>query len=169
MMSIDRSLLAIYLKPGEAHLTTIPSIVTTVLGSCLSVTLWHRRLPLGAICHALLPQCRVLDTCRTPCEDRFRYVDCSIRWMMEQFLIRGLSLREIEVKMFGGADMFDSQNRSEGNIQMGKQNTDTALNIFKGIGVSLVSHQVGGLKGRKIMFNTGNGEVLHKHLVRAEE
>ena len=58
-MSLDESKFpVIYLKSGEIYFTEEPVIVLTVLGSCVSVTLFHRRLGYSAICHGLLPRCR---------------------------------------------------------------------------------------------------------------
>ena len=39
----------IYLKAGELHFSDKPSSVMTVLGSCLSVTMFHRAARVGAI------------------------------------------------------------------------------------------------------------------------
>jgi chemotaxis protein CheD len=41
-------LLRFYLKPGEIHIADRPGIVTTVLGSCVSVTMYSPRLKTGA-------------------------------------------------------------------------------------------------------------------------
>ncbi len=45
-----------YLRPGELHIADHPGIVTTVLGSCVSVTMFSRRREVGAICHGLMPE-----------------------------------------------------------------------------------------------------------------
>lgn len=155
----------IYLQSGEIHLSTTPSLVTTILGSCLAVTLWHPKKRMAAICHGFLPQCQNRSTCRNSCRERFKYVDCTLGWMIEHFLSQGIRLREIEIKVFGGADMFAVQNPKEENFRIGKQNIKTAMGILKEKGLPIVSHCVGGLRGRKIVFNTANGEVLLKYLV----
>ncbi len=36
----------IYVQPGELHLVQGPTILRTVLGSCVGVTFWNRRLGL---------------------------------------------------------------------------------------------------------------------------
>ena len=43
------------LKPGELLICREPHEVTTVLGSCVSITMFNARLGLAAICHAMLP------------------------------------------------------------------------------------------------------------------
>ena len=63
-----------------------PSLVITVLGSCLSVTMHDRADRASAgICHGLLPACEDRTVCPTGCREGFRYVDCSIRQMLRLF------------------------------------------------------------------------------------
>ena len=45
----------VFLRPGDVTVGKAPAEVSTVLGSCVSVTMFAERLKLGAICHALLP------------------------------------------------------------------------------------------------------------------
>ena len=45
----------VFLKPGEIYVGREPAEVSTILGSCISVTMFSEGLKLGAICHALLP------------------------------------------------------------------------------------------------------------------
>ena len=48
----------IFLKPGEVHFGRDPARVITVLGSCVSVIMYHRHTMIGAICHAVMPSRR---------------------------------------------------------------------------------------------------------------
>ncbi len=45
------------LQPGELYLARSPSILRTILGSCVGVTFWSARLGAGALCHGVLPKC----------------------------------------------------------------------------------------------------------------
>lgn len=161
----DQEYSAVFLQSGEIHVTTTPALVTTILGSCLAVTMWHPKKRMAAICHGFLPQCQNRSTCRNSCRERFKYVDCTLGWMIDQFLSRDIRLREIEIKVFGGADMFAVQDHKEEQFRIGKQNIKTALGILKEKGLLITAHCMGGLRGRKIVFNTTNGEVLLKYLV----
>jgi len=91
-------------------------------------------------------------------------VECSIEQMVKRFTRIGALLREIEVKIFGGADMFAARPDSNGPVTVGKQNIATAMRIIKKEGLRIVSSDVGGVQGRKIFFNTRSGEVLLKRL-----
>jgi len=51
----DTDLDQVYLKPGELYIGEKPTKVITVLGSCVSITLFSKRLNIGAICHGRCP------------------------------------------------------------------------------------------------------------------
>jgi chemotaxis protein CheD len=158
----DEGLPIIYLKPGEMHISGKPSIVVTVLGSCLSVTMFHRRAGLGAICHGLLPECGKKKSCNSVCADGFKFVDCSIKRMLKRFDVHDIKRGEIQIKCFGGADMFSVRPEMAGIVSVGKQNIVTARKMFENEGLTLHSIDVGGNQGRKILFYTHTGEVLLK-------
>ncbi len=154
----------VHLRAGEMHYADRPTLVVTVLGSCLSVVLYNRRLGIGGICHGMLPSCGKQRTCRGGCTEKFRYVDCAIREMVKIFGRSGVERNEIEVKCFGGADMFSRPIEKPGLLSVGRQNTETAEEVMKSEGLTLVTRDVGGLQGRKILFYTHTGEVLLKRL-----
>jgi len=154
----------VHLKAGEMHYADRPTLVVTVLGSCLSVILYNRRLGIGGICHGMLPSCGNQKTCRGDCTEKFRYVDCAIREMVKSFDRLGVKRSELEVKCFGGADMFSRPIEKSGILSVGRQNAETAEEVMKSEGLTLITRDVGGLQGRKILFYTHTGEVLLKRL-----
>src|ERR1035438_10581586 len=93
------------LQPGELYLARGPSILRTILGSCVGVTFWSARLGAGALCHGVLPRCpRAWPPGFKP-TDGHRYVDFSIRYLAQQFDTLGATRNELVVKVFGGADV----------------------------------------------------------------
>jgi chemotaxis protein CheD len=156
----------VYLRPGEMHFAERPALVVTVLGSCLSVTMFSRRKGLGGICHGLLPQCGGKHVCDGNCLQGFKYVDCSIEKMVKLFDEHGVKRGEIEVKCFGGADMFTRQGKVSGVVSVGRQNVQTAKKILAHEGLHIMKMDVGGPQGRKIIFNTYTGEVFLKRLTQ---
>ena len=167
MNRFERELPQVYLKPGEMHFAECPTLVVTVLGSCLSVTMFSRRKGLGGICHGLLPSCGGQHTCNGGCLEGFKYVDCSIEQMVKLFDKYGVKRSEIEVKCFGGADMFSREIKVPGLVSVGRQNVQTAEKILAHEGLSILKMDVGGLRGRKILFYTDTGDVFLKRLTKA--
>lgn len=159
---------SVYLMPGELYVSEAPAIVSTVLGSCVAVTMFSPSRRIGAICHGLLPVCRGGQGCNCDalCLDSMRYVECSMWKMVEALKAKQIAATELEVKMFGGAEMFGTSGQEARAATVGRQNIDKALEIIEGIGLRLVASDVGGFRGRKIFFNTSTGEVLLKRLTK---
>jgi len=160
----ENDLPVIYLKSGELHFSDKPSSVMTVLGSCLSVTMFHRKARVGAICHGLLPKCRERAVCSRSCAERAKYVECAIEMKVRLFDENRLKRSDIEVKVFGGADMFSMRLGGRNSISVGRQNIEIAQQTLEKAGIRVIAMDVGGTTGRKLFFNTATGEVLLKRL-----
>lgn len=150
----------VFMKPGQIMVSSEPSLVTTLLGSCVAVTMFNARLRLGGICHAQLPTCG-----DPPAEEGQKrpgkFVDSAINTMLERLLVKGALRAELEVKVFGGSDMFDACGRLR---SVGRQNSEMALRILEREGFQLSSQDLGGDRGRKIIFHTHTGAVFLKRL-----
>ncbi|SHO43445.1 chemotaxis protein CheD [Desulfopila aestuarii] len=146
----------IYLKPGELVITQEPVMVTTVLGSCVSVTMYHSGSKTASICHGMLP--------KGGGSDNFKFVDTSIGYMIKFFQKMKIAREEIEVKLFGGADMFSGGRVSVSNLTVGRQNITTAIRCLKGFGLTIAASDVGGKNGRKLIFRTDSGIVFIKKM-----
>jgi len=158
----------IYLKPGEMFISDKPVSVSTVLGSCISVTFFSQRLKVGAICHSLLPMCKKENPCDGTCDEGFRYVACSINRMRKTFSSLGIRDSEIEVKVFGGADMIESGFKKCTTETVGMMNTKIALSTINNHNLKLKASDTGGTRGRKIIFFSHTGEVFLKKIRKNE-
>jgi chemotaxis protein CheD len=150
----------VYVQPGESHLAMEPVIFRTVLGSCVGVTFWVQRLSLGALCHAMLPTCP--ETHLSLANGR-RYVDFSIRDLARQFDSLGTCRSEVQVKLFGGADVLQVVDKAS-RPTVGKLNCETAIRILREEGLNVIASSLGGTSGLNIQFHTGTGEVLLRRL-----
>lgn len=159
MLIAEREVPTIYIGSGEICFTDQPNVIVTVLGSCVSVTLFHRRLGLGAMSHGLLPHCRNQKACGRSCAESAKYVACSLRTMVGRFKQYGIAARELEAGIYGGADMFGASSLTRSRFSVGKQNIETAVNVLEAEGLQVFDKNVGGSRGRKIHFNTQTGEV----------
>ncbi len=142
-----------------------PSLVSTVLGSCVSVTMHTRRSRISAICHAILPSIPIEMLNSDRSDECFKYVDSSIHYMLETLLRYGVKRTEVEVKLFGGSSMFETEEQSHRlRTSVGEQNIETALQVIESERLNLVASDVGECLGRKIFFHTHTGEILLKRL-----
>ncbi len=151
----------IYLKPGELVTTGEPVMVTTVLGSCVSVTMFHSRTGAAAICHGMLPYGGKSES--------FKYIDSSVRYMIGYFDSFKIMRKEIQVKLFGGADMFNSTQPGVSNLTVGWQNISAATHCLGEYGLVPKVRDVGGCKGRKLVFKTDTGAVFVKKMSERDQ
>jgi chemotaxis protein CheD len=130
-------------------------ILHTILGSCVSVTFRSAKLGAGALCHGVLPRCPPGSVA----PDGFRFVDFSIRYLAEQFHSLGASRQELEVKVFGGADVLPVSAGRMAKATVGALNCEAALEVLRELGFNPAASDLGGPRGRIIHFDTGTGEV----------
>ncbi|MEO5334941.1 MAG: chemotaxis protein CheD [Magnetococcus sp. YQC-5] len=156
------------LDPGELFISTQPTEVQTVLGSCVSVSLYHPRLKQGSICHGRKPSRGCVHTaCGLKiCRELGDYVACSLEFMLAYFDMKGVQRQELEVKLFGGAMMFTNQPVSADHSlwNMGKRNIDTAMDFIRNKRLHLMASDIGGPWARQLVFNTETGEVRLKRV-----
>ena len=72
---------------------------------------------------------------------------------------------EVEVKLFGGADMFNAVRGARGTILVGQLNISAVIRLLEKEGLRVLAQDVAGTQGRKIFFDTRTGDVLLKRLL----
>ncbi|MBF0419256.1 MAG: chemotaxis protein CheD [Magnetococcales bacterium] len=163
---------SVYLEPGELFVGTRPTEVCTVLGSCVSLVLYHPQTKLSAMGHGKLPSrscshgsANGVKVCRMMGD----FVSCSTHFMLSWFHQMGIPSKELEAKLFGGAMMFNLPGKEEAStVAIGKRNVETAMDMIRKERLHLVASDVGGPWGRKIFFHTGSGEVKLQRLRKTE-
>ena len=163
----------LYLKPGELCISQRAVLITTVLGSCVSATLFHRPSGLAAICHAMQPYCPQHMDCSSACRTKFRYAPCVISEMARRMAEYGIRPKELEVKLFGGSTLIgrpaeEVESFSAGTSKsIGQQNVQSAMESLIDEGFIIKVTDVGGTSGRKILFDTRTGTVMVKRIRRS--
>jgi chemotaxis protein CheD len=142
MPETEAALPEVYLKPGEMYLARQPTIIRTILGSCVGVTFWCARLGVGALCHGMLPRCPKQTSGETSLAFRYRYVDFCIQEIGRQFDQLGAMRSEVQIKVFGGADVLLVDN-PEARPTVGRQNCETAIEILRDEGYKVAASSLG--------------------------
>jgi chemotaxis protein CheD len=137
-----------FLQPGYIKVSNEPVLISTVLGSCVAVCLYDRKLRLGGMNHFLLPY--ILD----PEKMTARYGNVAIVTLIRIMLDAGAETKYLEAQIFGGA-----QSKQMQGSRVGAENIAIARKILARKKISVASEDVGGRKGRKIVFNTASNEV----------
>jgi chemotaxis protein CheD len=161
----DEELAELYVLPGESHLVYQPTVIRTLLYSCVGVTVRCSRLGIGALCHPMLPRApKIPEHIKPNLADMRRYVDFTLKDLIEQFDQLGAHRPEIEVKLFGGADVLIVNNPDESRPTVGRMNLEMAVKVLREEGFCISASCVGGNTGYHIQFNTLSGEVLLRRL-----
>jgi chemotaxis protein CheD len=148
-------LIDIFLQPGEYFVGDAEYQIRTMLGSCVSITLWHPTLRVGAMSHFLLPT-------RGPSEEsgtlEGRYGDEALKLMLTELKQLGVSPQKCEAKVFGGGNMFPDHFHA-GARTVGQRNGEAALELLSQHGIPVVSESLFGIGHRQIIFDIRNGDV----------
>jgi chemotaxis protein CheD len=150
-----------YLKPGFLYLTGEATVIYTVLGSCVAVCLWDRQKKIGAMNHFLYPGTT------DPTRATTLYGNVAVLTLIRLMLAEGGGRKSLESQIFGGG----TRGTGSSEEDIGPRNVQVARNILRQQGIPITSEDVGGGKGRKLIYNTGTNEavVLKVDRLRAED
>jgi chemotaxis protein CheD len=154
----DRGPSDVLLNPGDWFAGDKRHCIRTLLGSCVSITLWHPARRIGAMSHFLLasrgPQ-------RGDLRDG-RYGDEAMSLMLEKLEHLGVQPHECEAKIFGGGNMFPDQPSKAKTI--GLRNGEAAREMLNAHRIETVSESLFGVGHRQIIFEVCSGNVWARQI-----
>ncbi|MFC1669002.1 chemotaxis protein CheD [Spirochaetota bacterium] len=147
----------VYLKPGEIFWGNHNFSISTVLGSCIAICLWHPLKKIGGMCHIMMPEKgNTGDIKPNP-----RYADDAVRILLEKIAENKTKPFEYVVKVFGGSSMIKFENDNP-EINVAKLNIKSAKKLMMEHGFRISVKDVGGSDSRKIVFDLNNGDAWKK-------
>ena len=93
----------VFLQPGEIFATGAAVRIKTILGSCVGIMIRAPQARFAAMAHCVLPEAPADDL--TDLDQPARYVDKAIASMLRMAARHGATREDVEVKLFGGADV----------------------------------------------------------------
>jgi len=148
----------VYVHPGHLHVSGGPGFITTILGSCVSVCLHDPVARVGGLNHFLLPT----HTCTD--ETSLRYGTPATEQLLQQILARGALKKRLVAHLVGGASVLAAFGRDEHHL--GTRNVDVARAVLIKHRIPVMSADVGGTRGRKLLFSPRDG-TREVHLIGA--
>jgi len=149
----------IILQPGEYYVGSGPR-VRTLLGSCVSITLWHPERKVGAMSHFVLAERG--GTGNGPPDAR--YGDEALSLMIDELALLKVAPEACVGKIFGGGDMFPGQaSKLAGLPTVGRRNGEAAWSLLEARGIDVTSQHLYGHGHRQIIFDVRTGHVWVRH------
>jgi chemotaxis protein CheD len=149
MKGRDVQLIDYYLAPGHIYLTHEPARISTVLGSCVAVSLWDAQKEYGGMAHFLYPF--VGDRKKATAQ----YGNVAIKYLVEMFLEGGAKDKDMSAQIFGGA-----LSSSAECAKIARENVSTARKVLRSYRIKVISEDIAGNMGRKIVYNTQRNEAI---------
>jgi chemotaxis protein CheD len=143
----------VYLHPGALWAETFPAVITTVLGSCVSVCLWDPNTTLGGINHFILPHGGTVRSAR--------YGNHALTILLERMLEIGAHRETLLACVFGGASLLHGE---AAGPALGSRNAAVAFEFLERNEIAVLRHDVAGEQGRKLVFRTTDGSTLVRKL-----
>ena len=152
---------AVVLMPGQMHFGARAASISTLLGSCVAVTLWHPHKRIGGMCHYLLP-----ERTRKPGEALDgRYGDEAVGAMVHALRLTGADPRDFHAHLYGGADTMPVGTNLKFNV--GERNIEQGWTLIDRHGFQLIGVDVGEDIPRTVVLNLGSGDVHMRRGVAA--
>jgi chemotaxis protein CheD len=144
-------------SPGQLFFGGGRTVVQTLLGSCVAITLWHPERRIGGMCHYLLADRGQAD--RRPARAPGYFAADAIEYLVAQVRASARPRSEFEAKMFGGGNMFEGVQAGSHPINVAQANVRAGRRLLEQYGFSIKAADVGGSRYRKIFFDLDSGDV----------
>ena len=139
--------LSCIVQAGHLAYSEDPAFLCAICGNGVVVTVRDQHLCIGGMAHVVYPK---LETGRKPTNF---HVDTALRSLIKILSDLGSLKGHCEAQIFGGGH----QNGT------GKKRAEDCIwiihKILKDRNIKIIAKDVGGVLGRKILFNTSNGET----------
>ena len=149
----------VYLRPGDFCFGEGRLRISTLLGSCVAIVLWHPHLAHGGMCHYKLPR-RIQPRGNLALDGK--YGDEAMELFMLELKKRHTVPTQYRVNVYGGGSMLDDQ--TSNNMDIGKQNIEMAHRLLNEYGFTQAYEHLGSFGHRKIAFDVWSGEVRLIHV-----
>jgi chemotaxis protein CheD len=144
----------VYLHAGQLFASATPTAISTVLGSCVAVCLHDPITKVGGVNHFLLPL--HVDREQSP-----RFGTVAVPALIQAVVKAGASRGTLVAKVFGGASVIGAMARGR---RLGEENAILALRLLEEAHIPVLDKDVGGSRGRKLVFFADEGTAWVRQL-----
>lgn len=149
-----------FLLPGAIKFSSKPMEVTTLLGSCVAVCLWDKKLHQGGINHYMMPNWNGSGLASP------KFGNIAIEKLVNSMFYLGSRREDLVAKVFGGASVLNTEDCV---FNIGERNIVVQNNMLADLRIEVVAKSLGGDRGRKLIFNTFTGVVKMKFVQKSQQ
>ncbi|MGL1890098.1 MAG: chemotaxis protein CheD [Spirochaetaceae bacterium] len=146
---------------GELYIGTKGEVISTVLGSCISVCLFDVINNVGGMNHFMLPEGNSTFSKEHLTDKPMRYGIKAMEILISEMQKKGALRKNLTGKIFGGGNIIIKQDTIQ---SIGYKNISFAREFLKMEGIPIESENVGNNYGRKLYFLTGENTVFVKEM-----
>jgi chemotaxis protein CheD len=151
----------IVIQPGEYYVTDEDVVIATVLGSCISVCLKDEANGIGGMNHFMLPgDFRSTTILKS---QSARYGMYAMELVIGDIIKMGGDRNSLTAKFFGGGHVLASLPATENAVP--KANIEFINSFLSMEGIKVLTSDVGGNHGRKLLYLPALGKAYVKRLV----
>ncbi len=150
---VDDNKIKVNISIGDYYASREPTVLSTLLGSCVSACLYDWKNKVGGMNHILLPGKADFEKYGKTARYSINAMELLINAMMKL----GAEKRRIVAKVFGGANVISG---ISGEYSVGPKISEFVLNFLKTESIHITGQDLGGEKSRKLFFHTDTGEVF---------
>lgn len=138
---------------GELNIIFSPGkLITVGLGSCVAIAMFDKSIGIGGLAHIMLPDSTQFCNVNNP----VKFADLAIPLLIQKMESIGAQKRNIKAKIAGGASMFNFSDKSM-ILDIGARNSVAVKSALERQSIQMLGEDVGGNKGRTIIFDALNG------------
>jgi chemotaxis protein CheD len=145
-----------YLIPGNIFAAAQAFAITSIVGSGVALCLWDSANKIGGANHFMLPEGS------EDSENSARYANIANPALLQKMLDMGSNLKTLEARIFGGS--LPTVTFGGDFEPVGNRNVKAVNHFLRMQGIRLIQSEVGGLKGRKVVFQTDDGKAWSEEL-----
>ncbi|MDY6934465.1 MAG: chemotaxis protein CheD [Spirochaetota bacterium] len=141
---------------AQLKISSTPSVLRTILGSCVGICIYDKTKKIGGLAHVLLPQ----DSGSNDGKPE-KYANTAIPLLIQMLEKEGCNKGSMSAKIAGGASMFKFKSNTH-LAQIGERNIEMTKKVLQENSIPITIEDLGGNTGRVIDFFLEDGRLKIK-------
>ena len=154
----DVGSMAVKLLPSEYYVTTTDTVLTTVLGSCVSACLVDIDNGVAGMNHFMLPDDG--DASARDQTESMRYGAYAMDVLIRELLRSGARRERLQAKVFGGGAVLANMT----TLNIGDRNADFVLRYLRAERIAVAAQDLRGPYARRVCFMPSSGKAVVRKL-----